>query len=293
MSTPQPGDALRTLPDSNWERGPSSHAEHLVEAGHVLQFPNLPFALEKDEQRFLDPSWSDGRSKNISLRGATELRGAQGGKDDLAALQAMIRRFAANAQALVDRMFPQYRGKLRAGNASLRPFAVEGRESSWRKDDTRLHVDAFPSNPTQGVRLLRVFTNLNPVGRPRIWRVGEPFADFANRFSPRLRRPLPASSFLLHALHITKSRRTPYDHAMLQLHDLAKADLEFQSASPQQEVAFAPGTTWVVFSDQVLHAVMAGQHMMEQTFYLRPTDQLAPETSPLRVLESLLHKTLV
>ncbi|MDE2255699.1 MAG: Kdo hydroxylase family protein [Betaproteobacteria bacterium] len=293
MSTPEPADALRTLPDSLWDRGPSTHVEHLVEGGHVLQLPSLPFTLAHDEQRFLSPAWSDGKSKNISLRGTTELRGAQGGKDDLVALQAMIRRFAAQAQALVDRLFPQYRGKLRAGNASLRPFAVQGRESSWRKDDTRLHVDAFPSNPTQGVRLLRVFTNLNPAGQPRVWRVGEPFADFASHFAPRLRRPLPASSWLLHALHITKSRRTPYDHAMLQLHDLAKADLDFQRASPQQEVAFAPGTTWVVFSDQVLHAVMAGQHMMEQTFYLRPTDQLAPETSPLRVLERLLHKPLV
>ena len=294
MSTPAPADVLRTLPDRAWDdTGPTRHVEHLVEGGHVLHFPHLSFALQPGEERFLDPVWSDGRSKNISLRGQNELRGAQGSAEDLAALQAMIRRFAAQAQQLVDRLFPHYRGKLRAGNASLRPFAVEGRESSWRKDDTRLHVDAFPSNPTHGVRLLRVFTNLNRGGKPRVWRVGEPFADLAGRYAPRLRSALPGSAWLLHTLHVTKSRRTPYDHAMLQLHDLAKADAAFQSASPQLSVDFTPGTTWVVFSDQVLHAVMAGQHMMEQTFYLDVDDQLVPDTAPLRVLERQLGRPLV
>ena len=55
---------------------------------------------------------------------------------------------------------------------------------------------------------------------------------------------------------------------------------------------FAPGTTWVVYSDQVLHAVMGGQHMMEQTFYLDPDQQYAPETSPLRILERHMGRPL-
>jgi hypothetical protein len=58
-------------------------------------------------------------------------------------------------------------------------------------------------------------------------------------------------------------------------------------------VDFAPGATWVVFSDQVLHAVMAGQHMMEQTFYLDVDNQFVPDTAPLRVLERQLGRALV
>ena len=291
-ATPAPADALRPLPDDTWDTGPSTHLEHLVEGGHVLEFPQLRFALSPGEARFLDPAWSDGRSKNVSLRADGSVRGARGDAADLEALRAMIARYADSAQALVDRLFPLYRGKLRAGNASLRPFQVEGRPASWRKDDTRLHVDAFPSNPTRGVRLLRVFHNLNPHGRARTWRVGEPFGDFVERFAPRLQPALPGSAWLLHALHVTKSRRTPYDHLMLRLHDLAKADLDYQRDAPQASVDFAPGTTWVVYSDQVLHAVMGGQHMMEQTFYLDPDQQYAPETSPLRVLERHMGRTL-
>ena len=62
---------------------------------------------------------------------------------------------------------------------------VSTRKQSVRADDRRLHVDAFPSRPNYGERILRVFTNVNPDGEPRVWRVGEPFEDVAPRFLPR------------------------------------------------------------------------------------------------------------
>jgi hypothetical protein len=163
---------------------------------------------------------------------------------------------------------------------------------SWRQDDTRLHIDAFPSNPMQGTRLLRVFSNVNPSDEPRRWRVGEPFEAHAKRYLDAIRRPLPGSAWLMAATRITKRRRTEYDHVMLQLHDRAKADAAFQQTSPQARADFAPGTTWVCFSDQVLHAALGGQHMLEQTFLLDVEDLRRPETSPLRTLERLLHRTL-
>ncbi|OIQ75029.1 hypothetical protein GALL_433060 [mine drainage metagenome] len=291
-------DIVRTFPDTAWdatttERAPTTHVEHLLEGGHVLCFPALRFDLSEGEQRFLTPTISDGKAKNISLRDDGSIRGASGSAQDQGELRDMIVRFSKQAQALVDRLFPHYRGKLRAAKASYRPMQVEGRESSWRKDDTRLHVDAFPSNPVHGVRLLRVFTNLNPAGKPRQWRVGEPFPEFLRRFAPRLTPPVPGSAALMRSLHITKSHRTPYDHYMLQLHDKMKADLAYQREAPQRSVDFAPGTTWVVFSDQVLHAVMGGQYMMEQTFYLEPRHQLHPHTAPLKVLEDMLGKALL
>jgi len=291
-------DIVRNFPDTDWsaaptDRAPTTHVEHLLEAGHVLCFPHLAFALSVEEQRLLTPAISDGKAKNISLRDDGSIRGASGTAQDQSDLRAMIRRFSTQAQNLVDRLFPHYHGKLRAAKASYRPMQVEGRDTSWRKDDTRLHVDAFPSNPVHGVRLLRVFTNLNPAGAPRKWRVGEPFPDFLQRFATRLTPPVPGSAAVMRALKITKSRRTDYDHYMLQLHDKVKADLAYQKDGPQRDVDFAPGTTWVVFSDQVLHAVMGGQYMMEQTFYLEPAHQLYPHTAPLKVLEDMLGRALL
>jgi hypothetical protein len=76
------------------------------------------------------------------------------------------------------------------------------------------------------------------------------------------------------------------------LHDLAKADAEFQRTSPQAQIEFAPGTTWVVYSDQVLHAAFSGQHLLEQTFLLDVDHLKHPQTSPLRTLERLTGRAL-
>ena len=287
-------DIVREFPDRTWaDDGPTRGVEAVVEAGQVLRFPYLPFALLESELKFRDPRWADGKAKNISVRWpGGEMRGAIGTAAELAALKALIVRYADQSEAFALRLFPHYRGHLVRGNTSFRPVNVAGRETSWRKDDTRLHVDAFPSNPMHGTRLLRVFCNVNPNGEARQWRVGEAFEDHARRYLPHIPSPLPGSAWLLEKTGITKRRRTEYDHVMLQLHDRAKADAEFQRSSPQADVSFAPGTTWVVYSDQVLHAAMGGQHMMEQTFYLDTARLQQPDSSPLHTLERLLGRSL-
>ena len=263
-------------------------ATDTIESGGVLFFPKLSFLLDPGEERFLSEHWSDGKSKNISLKGiGSNLHGVAGSPQETENLQRMVERFALQAEELVGGLFGCYRSHLRRGFTSYRPARVEGRATSWRKDDTRLHVDSFPSNPTGGDRLLRVFTNINPHGKPRVWRVGEPFPAYAAKFLPKARPPLPGYAWLLEKSGITKSYRTQYDHYMGQLHDLGKADMDYQQTSPQVTFNFPPGSTWVVFSDQVLHAVMAGQFMLEQTFYLAPEHLRNPQKGPLGVLEKL------
>jgi len=263
-----------------------------LEGGGVIYMPALAFMLSENEKRFLSPSWSDGKSKNISLRPNGELKGAIGNDEERGVLKLMIQRYANEATALIHTLYPEYIPYLLPANTSYRPCEVENRKSSYRKDDTRLHTDAFPSSPTQGLRLLRVFTNINHEGKPRQWRVGEPFNAMAAKYLPGTRTMLPGQAKLMQLLNITKKRRTPYDHLMLQLHDKVKWDVEYQKNAPQQHVDFPPGSSWIVFSDQVLHAAMAGQYMMEQTFYL-PVDALYnPQTAPIRVLESMLNKSL-
>ncbi len=280
--------------DTHWSDAAGTRGvESVVEGGAVLRFTQLAFELAPNELRLLDPVWTDGRAKNVSMRWpSAQMRGAAGAPSDLADLRGVLERYAQSSETFVLRLFPHYRGALRRGNTSLRLVDVAGRPTSWRKDDTRLHLDAFPSNPMHGTRVLRVFCNVNPSGRPRHWRIGEPFEAHARRYLSRLGRPLPGSAWLMQTLGVTKRRRSEYDHVMLQLHDLAKADGEFQRDSPQTHVDFAPGTTWVVYSDQVLHAAMGGQHMFEQTFYLDVAAQRDAHTSPLRQLERLLGRTL-
>ena len=79
---------------------------------------------------------------------------------------------------------------------------------------------------------------------------------------------------------------------MLQLHDLGKLDADFQARTPQQEVHLPAGASWIVYTDSVLHAAMAGQHAFEQTFLLPPEGMAAPDKAPIRILERLLDRPL-
>jgi len=263
-----------------------------LESGGVLVLRHLEFAIADDERRFLDVRWSDGRAKNISLEG-TSIKGATGSPQDLSALARFVERYARDASALIAALFPRYAPYLKRARTSYRPHPATGRDVSWRKDDARLHVDAFPSRPNHGERILRVFRNVNPNGVDRVWRVGEEFDVMARRLLPRVRKMRPGEASILSALFVTKGRRSEYDHLMLGLHDCAKADLEYQRTSEQREVRFAPGTTWICFSDQVMHAAISGQFMLEQTIHLPVAALYDRERSPLATLERITGRLLV
>jgi hypothetical protein len=277
---------LPTLTDEARER-----VSRALEEGGVIRLPRVSFALSESERRFLSPSWSDGRAKNISFEGG-KIKGATGTDADRSELAALVARFAAAAAGLVTALVPRYAPYVKRARSSYRPQGAVGRDVSWRKDDSRLHVDAFPSRPNHGERILRVFTNVNPA-EDRVWRVGEPFETMAKTLLPRISAPLPGSAALLAALHVTKGRRSVYDHLMLNLHDRAKADLDYQRDCSQETVHFAPGTTWICFSDLVMHAAVSGQFMLEQTIHLPVSALYDPSRSPLAILERLTGRSLV
>ena len=287
--------AIVTLDLVGWRpalaQGVQEAAVRAIEDGGVLVLPQVVFDLSERERRFLSPEWSDGRAKNISLEG-TKLKGARGGAEDLAELTAMVARFAQNAADLVVTLFPRYAPFVQRARTSFRPQPAVGRRVSWRKDDSRLHVDAFPSRPNHGERILRVFSNINP-DADRVWRVGEPFETVARKFLPRIADPLPGSAAVLAALRVTKRRRSAYDHLMLNLHDRAKEDRAYQRDCAQQVVHFAPGTTWMCFSDQVMHAAVSGQYMLEQTIHLPLAALYDSARAPLAILERMTGRTLV
>lgn len=264
-----------------------------LEAGKVLHFPRLGFALLPQEAQLLDPAVLSPKSRNISLDANGVLRGANGETGTVQALAAMIGRFREQSQQLIAALLPRYTGHLRLAPTSYRPMQVESRQQSWRADDRRLHVDAFPSRPNYGERILRVFANVNPSGVPRIWRVGEPFETVARRFVPRAKAYSKWQAGALRALHVTKSLRSEYDHLMLQLHDGMKGDLDYQKMAGQATMPFPAGSVWVCFSDQASHAVMSGQYMLEQTLFLAPEHLYDPQASPLAILSRLTGRPLV
>lgn len=285
-----------SFPISDWNQAcppeEQERATRALEGGKVLLFPQLRFPIENGEAQLLSPI-AAGRAKNVSLDPASgRVRGSDADPAELRLLQDMMMRWATLSKQLVCNVLPHYATALQQARTSYRPVEVSGRPTSWRKDDTRLHVDSFPSSPVQGRRILRVFTNLHPQGVTRKWRLGEPFEDLARRYVRSIPAPLPGSSFLLNALHVTKSRRSAYDHFMLQLHDRMKADADYQAKAVRESFEFPAGMTWMVYTDQVSHAAMGGQYALEQTFLLPVEAMLDPARSPLRVLERLRGQAL-
>ncbi|HEX3645443.1 MAG TPA: Kdo hydroxylase family protein [Vicinamibacterales bacterium] len=268
-------------------------AQRALEAGHVLFLPALPFAVEPLETLLFTPSIL-GSSKNASYDPASgRLGGTTATGHDAETLRRFVHRFSESAASLVDQLLPAYRGRIVRGRASFRPAELAGRRSSWRKDDTRLHVDSFPATPSGGRRILRVFSNVNPEGRARAWRLGDDFEAVARRFAPQLRVPLPGMGHLLALVRVTRTPRSAYDALMLQLHDCMKGDEAFQKESPQSRVDLPAGSTWLAFTDQVSHAATSGQYQLEQTFLL-PVDAMGePQRSPLRILERITGRALL
>lgn len=282
------------IPLSDWSHAhPQPDWTQAVEAGKVLYFPQLGFKLTPQEEPLLREDMLKAGTRNVSLGADGVLKGAAGTDEEQRALAGMIGRFRQQALQLIDGLLPEYQGLLRVAPTSFRPKQVETRAQSVRADDQRMHVDAFPSRPNYGERILRVFANLNPHGVPRVWRVGEDFETVARQFLPKAKPYRRWQAKALNALHVTKSLRSEYDHFMLQLHDLMKFDEQYQKSGTQMKIPFPPGSVWVCFSDQATHAVMSGQFMMEQTLYLPPGREVDPQSSPLAILTRLVGRPLV
>jgi hypothetical protein len=263
-----------------------------LESGQVLFFPELAFELRENEKRLLSPALSNGRAKNISLDPNGKLKHTDVSAEHREALRAMMERFAQSSVALVKNLFPGYAAKLERARTSYRPVEIAGRAYSAVKDDTRLHVDAFPTRPMRGRRILRLFTNINPEGKPRLWHVGEPFADMAAKILPKVREPIALAPLLLATVGATRGMRSAYDNLMLGLHDNAKLDESYQRSTVHNEIAFPAGSTWLCFTDQVMHAALAGQFVLEQTFHLDIDAMAEPAQAPIKVLERMTGRVL-
>ena len=256
-----------------------------LEYGNIIYLPKLSFTV--DDLSLLSPKICDTSKKNISYAYSKQkISGISANHPQRMSLKKMMHAYAIYARTLVDTILPQYQTDLRWGRTSYRPVEIIGRHRSKRQDDTRVHVDAFPATPVQGWRILRVFCNVNPDNKPRVWHIGEPFAQVLAQFSNHLPAYNPVKAWLLHQFKLTKSRRTNYDHYMLHLHDQMKLNDSYQTQLPKKVMNFPARSTWLVFTDVVSHAALSGQYLLEQTFYLPISAMQHPEASPYQQLSA-------
>lgn len=269
-----------------------------LEAGNIVLFPQPPFAIPAEDREFLlgQKQTDSALHKNIAYRPAEDRITGLGKSESAAAvrLQAILRNYSQSVVKFLGELLPPYAGKWKLDFASFRPLEEKGRPARLHARNDLPHFDAFPTRPTNGDRILRFFTNLNPA-HSRVWITSQTFEAIGPRFAesiglPSRRSDNPfARSFrgVARALHLPGARRSPYDRFMHQCHNAMKEDAAFQESCPKQRWEFPPNANWMVFTDCVSHAVLEGQYALEQTFIISRSAMVEPQRSPIAVLERL------
>jgi 3-deoxy-D-manno-oct-2-ulosonic acid (Kdo) hydroxylase len=274
-----------------------------LELGNILFFPAIPFDFPDESRAFLlQLRKSESRHhKNIAYRPAEDrLSGFSGeSKETQARVHEILRSYSGRVVEYLSNLLLDYKPSWRLDYASFRPFEEQGRNLRTRARNDLLHTDAFPTRPTNGDRILRFFTNLNPE-KPRVWLTGQTFQALAEQYaaqaglpSSESRKPGALGSLVrlwnqfARVLHVPITRRSPYDEFMLRFHHYLKENSSFQNSCPKTRHEFPAGSCWMVFTDMVSHAVLSGQFALEQTFIVPRDAMLTPEKAPVRVLERL------
>ncbi len=278
----------------------------MLEAGEILYFPQSPIAIPAADLEFLldQRQAGGGFHKNIAYRpGADRVTGsAKGSSAADARLLEIMRNYSQLVVEFLSRFLAPYDARWHLDYASFRPQPEESRHLALRKRNDLLHTDAFPTRPTHGDRILRFFNNINPTA-PREWITGGRFEDLARRYAgTEIPLPRPATRAdrlrqsvgelpLLHSL-FPRWARSPYDAFMMDFHNFLKENADYQQHGPKVERSFPPGSSWMVYTDALSHAVLRGQYALEQTFLVRHEAMVAPELSPLRILENMAGGSL-
>jgi hypothetical protein len=280
-----------------------------LERGEIIFFPHSPFPLPATEQEFLLSQKQAGSRfhKNVSYRPTTDvLRGyAARASHDVDQLHRVMRRFSMQVTDFLTRFAAPYAGHWQVDFASFRPQEEKGRDLPLRKRNDLLHVDAFPSRPTHGGRILRVFTNINP-DQPRVWITTDRFRELAakhaqaaglGRFAAEAATPRRTMLRTLRKMKRTVGLRAPdyslYDEFMLHFHDYLKENAAFQRECIKTRYEFPPQSSWMVYTDTVSHAVLSGRYALEQTYIISREAMVVPQLAPISILESLCGQSLL
>ena len=279
-----------------------------LEGGDILFFPETPLRFTADELAFLRGQQQTGSSlhKNIAYKPKMDkLSGVDAKGGDAAAverLQGIMRGYSRQVVDFLSGFLSPYERRWRLDYASFRPLEEQNRDLPRRRRNDLLHTDAFPTRPTGGARILRFFNNIHPA-RTRDWVVGDPFAETVRQFAPGQIAPRPgnaatrAGKGLARAVGLGKAvpslRRTAYDDFMMRFHNFMKENEQYQSETARYPWQFPAGSSWMVFTDTVPHAVLMGQYALEQTLLVEPEALVRPEVSPLRILEKMVGTRLV
>ena len=274
-----------------------------LEASNILFFPRAPFEISQDDHQFLlgQTQTSSALHTNVAYRPAEDrITGlAKSEEQEAARLRSILKSYSQNATRFLGELLTPYAGKWKLDFASFRPLEERGRPARLHARNDLPHFDSFPTRPTNGDRILRFFSNINP-RQNRVWVTSQTFEAIGPHFAQTLGLPSARSNNpvarslrnLAKAIHFPGARRSPYDDFMHRCHNAMKEDANFRESCPKQRWEFSPGSSWMVFTDSVSHAVLEGQYALEQTFLILRSAMVEPQKSPIAILERIAGHSL-
>ena len=270
-----------------------------LETGNILYFPQSPIKIsEEDRATLLATGQSGGHlHKNISYKPLEDrVSGVETpAREEAERVRNALRNYSRNAIHFLEEALSPYKEHWRVDYASYRSIEEEGRDLPWKKRNDLLHTDAFPTRPTRGDMILRIFTNINP-SKERVWMTADPFANLAERYAAEAGlQQIAASASPLKSAAVRFGRslglplvdRSPYDAFMLAFHDFLKASRVFQEETRKYRFSFPPGSTWIAFTDVTPHAVLSGRCALEQTMIIARGSLVQPDCAPIAILEKM------
>jgi len=273
----------------------------VLERGDILFFPDGGFEIPGAVRTALMGATQDARSfhKNIAYKPNIDQVSGLVDRSEMDTVRQAMREYSRCALAFLGRILPEYARAWKVDYASFRSIEEKGRELPLTKRNDLLHVDAFPTRPVFGDMILRCFTNVNPE-QSREWMTSDPFTQLAAEMAEKAGLPsyANAAGSSLHAMRrkITKSLaglglpvvdRSPYDAFMLHFHDWLKGNSEYQANCRTYRFELPPGSTWLVFTDVVPHAVLSGRLALEQTVIVSKASLRDSGRAPSAVLEKM------
>jgi hypothetical protein len=287
---------------ADWDDPRTRQVCQELEVGGIVFFPSSPIDIPLQDRELLlgRKQSSSAYHKNIAYRPSEDrVTGVDASEPEQAAeLRRILQDYSRRSVEFLSRFLIPYAGKRKLDFASFRPVEEQGRAARLHARNDLLHFDSFPTRPTNGARILRFFTNINPT-LSRVWLTSQTFEAFGPHFAGKaglvstFRSPLPRGlRAIARKLHIPGANRPPYDELMHRCHNAMKEDAAFQQATPKRRWEFPPNSSWMVFTDCVSHAVLSGQYALEQTFLIPQSALVEAQHSPLAILESLAGVSL-
>lgn len=262
-----------------------------LERGDIGVWPACPFfsPAGADREILLNPLRAHVGTKDISYDPATQRFSGRRLPPPAVAtdLQDVLTRFSAAAQAWLAETFPEYAGGLTPDRVTWHGTEEATRKLRHTARNDLLHIDNFPTRPTHGRRILRLFLNVHPTD-PQVWGTSERFPALLDRY--RAKHAVPSKSEAewlalggrwLKLFRAGWEGRSEYDALMLRLHHFLKNDHAFQTRAARRLWTFPPGTAWLAFTDSLSYAWLRGRQTLEQSFFVSRDVLREPDESPL------------